>query len=599
MGNGTVTSKFRLALQDIGSKLQDEQKEASEPKEAVQGEIIIVDNNKQNVESPETHHPNNCNRCYRLKKKCSREKPSCANCQKTKNECEYVIRTNKRRKKETLVAPLEPKMAQLVSVSSMLINDNTSDFKMREIEKVNKRDKQVSDKVMNQLMKSFDFKHEYITMQLDPSLSRIFVDNYFDNFELSYPFITRIEGESQINSISFHQEVIINLDLFLILSIGCLIYDYNHKTKHFDLIYKEKLSSIIDVFSYNQLNMKNLILLTIYSILVLNEDLTWNLVGLLSRLVIKSDLYKGTQSESQDSSQYTAEKGSQLTTDINSQSTATNSSQSTPDKSPQPTSDASIFWTVYNLDKEYSLLLHKPSQFPPDEIIKTSKIDSGENVEIVNQYIQLYQYYNEILTLNLTGRANRESLIRLSTKVEEWRVETSKLVHHYYVKSKKLQDYINYINLQYYYILIEIDQLSTVESWQFTLQFLSNSFSLILEEDVKNKLSINNLYWYVKFFNVIKYNVKSLLRVFGRGLNKVELSLKLTEFNSNLQLIINLLKYLVTNNDNEGDIGERVKRLMGILVKLDEMLGIFNAITGTEAEKDDLVKRVSDIYKLV
>lgn len=760
MGNGAVTSKFRL----VGSNNPE----------------VTINPDKDDklsddkVESPHTHHPNNCNRCYRLKKKCSREKPKCANCNKTRNDCQYVLRSNKRRKRENTDKKIElklnangtpnditqeneagndivhhnniqhnnlrlthdsvnriiiePRLSQLVSVSSLLSeepknNDNNvnlsnnnhtsnsinsldnhispnndsspksnttslinnshshntndtnqndrdrvqnngniinnnhtnhtnlsghnhhnnhnnfnrhnnhnihnghnnhnyhdsrnshntvnnhncntfSDFKMREGEKVNKRDRQISDKVMNQLMKSTDFKDEYITMKLSQDLSLIFVDNYFDNFELIYPFITRIEIEKQISKINFEQENIINLDIFLILSIGCLIYDYNNKSNKFKQFFKEKLNSIIDMISYNQLNIKILILLVIYSLLTLNQELSWNLIGVLTRLVIKYDLYfdkdsdedKGNKTETEKEKDhghkqgYAQERGKQK--ELNEMDETHENYDEFDNKS--------LFYTIYNLDKEISLIMKKPSQLPQDIFINFNQINDAnrENIEIINQFIILYQYYNQLLTLNLLKSFEIEKLNELLKNLETWRSTTSKLIYKYYVKSIKLQDYINFINLHYYYLLIEIDQLSPVESFQFTLQFLSNSFSLILQEDITNKLSINNLYWYKKLFNVIKFSLKSLNKLLESNLNKVDLSLKLTEFNSNLQLFINLLNYLYNNNFMENnEVNEIVIESLDILNKLNGLLGNYNAILSNQQDKKVLLQETRSIYE--
>lgn len=619
MGNGTVTSKFRLTGQFPMVQLQE-----SNVRNNTEDSVVAV-KDIEKVESPDTHHPNNCNRCYRLKKKCSREKPSCGNCVKTRNECEYVLRSNKRRRRNAganstpsaestgngSTGSGEPIAgnADLTSnrdlsgnadfidasngftegasssvtandsrvlVSSLLTDEPKfqQDFKLRETGKVNKRDKQLSDKVMNSLMKSTDMKDEYITMKLSGDLSIVFMDNYFDNFELQYPFISRSDIEKQIDAIDFEVENIINLDIFLILAIGCLIYDYNHKSNQFAM-FKEKLTSIIDMLSYSQLNMKILVLLVIYSLETLNEQLAWNLMGILTRLVVKCDLYKGPSPDGHD----------------------LNKDRSSDDDH----DDRVMFWTIYNLDKELSLMLKKPSQLPQDEFITTSPVDSGENTEIVNQFITLYKYYNQILTLNLLPTFDNDRLHQLSTNIETWRSTTNKLVSKYFIKSNKLGDYINFINLHYYYLLIEIDQLSPLESWQFTLQFLSNSFSLILQEDVSNKLSINNLYWYKKLFNVIKYQLKSILKLVNGSLNKVDLSLKLTEFNSCLQLIINLLNYLNNNNTQDNDINQTIDNSLLVLTKLNGVLGKYNAIVSKDHEKAMLIheiKLIHDNYRI-
>ncbi|ODV78534.1 uncharacterized protein CANTADRAFT_29628, partial [Suhomyces tanzawaensis NRRL Y-17324] len=601
MGNGTVASKFRLnsmlpssnttttTVQLKQSSVRDLLKR-SEPAEEDGDES---GKQKHPIEFPETHHRNNCNRCYRLKKKCLREYPKCKNCLKTGAECEYVVRSNKRRKrgsapklngegvlstgiskedgsqenKDVVVAH------KLVSVSSMLANELYEDAMKKEpsnltstntrrpIKKITTAElsssarrardspevplaQKIMTKSLSTTSSPANLKEEFITMKPLPNedLPLIFALNYFENYSSKYPFIDKNKFLTRLKSIDFKKEAIVNIDIYLLMSIGCLTFDLQSdlakREKLFPLYFNEKnVESTIEVLDLNLFNasteeiienMDLLLLLTIYSISSFNNELCWGLLGILNRLVVQLELYKPS------------ELSSKIDT-IHLQR---------------------IFWSVHNLDKELSLQLMRPSQFPAAEFTRVPLPQNtfegdDESLDLINQEIKYYQFHDLLLTSFLSG-ANRDSekLKEISLSLEKWRVTTSSIIHKLHHQSQSLQDWTSYVNLNYYYLLIELDQLSPSESYQFTLHFLSNSFALIISDteaesnssnsklDVKLTLR-SSLYWYKRLFKVINYNMTSLSKmVESTQLKKLDLSLRLSEFTGNLQLIVNLLRYI-------------------------------------------------------
>ncbi|EGW35364.1 uncharacterized protein SPAPADRAFT_58588, partial [Spathaspora passalidarum NRRL Y-27907] len=192
-------------------------------------------------------------------------------------------------------------------------------------------------------------------------------------------------------------------------------------------------------------NLKLLLLLTIHAITSVNRDLCWNLIGVLNRAVIKWDMYTSKDLLQQ-----------------------------------------RIVWTIHNLDKEISLLLKKPSQFPSYEYLQveyplTIKLYEEESLPLVNKNIELSKLKQTILHLNLTQ--SKSDLHELSGELEKWRISSSKVIH----QSSDISDLISWINMQYYYLLIELDQVSDSQSFQFTLQYLSNSFTLLISSSDRQK----------------------------------------------------------------------------------------------------------------
>ncbi|RLV96315.1 hypothetical protein JA1_000368 [Spathaspora sp. JA1] len=517
MGNGTVTSKFRLnpiatssstSVQSNQSNLRSEiipkettttstnkqpsQETVSQGSIEPEDELKISFVNKESVQESSTHHSSNCNRCYRLKKKCSREYPKCSNCVRTSSECEYVNRTTKRRKR---------KLADVKSEESTTVaSTGVSEIKSRKLVSVSSLLSTESD------INSSD--SEFITMKsIDVELPMTFVLNYFENYNYRYPFINKERFLQDFSKFEFSNQTIINLDMYLLMSIGCLIYDSKNNTSYYQEYFQEKsiesLINIVDTTNFSIDNLKLLLLLTIHGITCINQDLCWNLIGVLDRAIIKWNMHT-----SQDIIQQR------------------------------------IVWTIHNLDKDISLLLKKPSQFPNYEYItklEPVKLDQDEILPLINLNIELCKLQQSILHLNLTH--TRTNLHELSSDLEKWRIDSSKVVH----QSRDISDLIAWINLQYYYLLIELDQISLSQSFQFTLQFLSNSFTLLISDRQKKNVEkislVTNLFWFIQLFNVIKFNIKSLKQL----IESQDCQTRLEEFNSNLLLILNLLKYINVN----------------------------------------------------
>lgn len=642
MGNGTVASKFRLHgvnlvqlnLSDIRcppgkitGRFPTAQKEVSDSAvfslEKQEEDPVLVNKRKQPIEFPETHHSSNCVRCYKLKKKCSRAYPKCSNCSRTGSSCNYIERTTKKRKRdnddETEEAEAEdgflPSVSEeekivahkLVSISSMLSEEHSRDDleadQFRNIEGSNgkpslvpasampqpkkRRSRTVVDRVavntLNPNPVRTNLKEEFITMKAipDEQLPLLFVLNFFQNYEYLYPFVNRKVFMDSFSKIEFTHETIINLDVYLLMAIGSIIHDSNAGAGLFEEYFNDKIvNSIVDILHFDVSdndddieNISLLVLLTIFGLNLSDEKLCWSLLGLLDRLMVQLEYYKKQSSHS--------------------------------------VMKERIFWSIYNLDKELSLLLDRPSQLPPNEFIelqtpilgKLGDDESDTGLKLIDQHVHLHRLQDELLYLKLHKTAPGEKLKRLSSDLEKWRVATSLLIHKEYAHLPDLQHLTGVVNLNYYYLLIELDQVSASESFQFTLQFLSNSFSLLLMEGNDKKtsvqVSINSLFWYKKLFKVIKYNLRSLLGIIENkntpAMSKVDVSLKLSEFNGNLQLVVNLLRYLSQSKFKPSVFSDQIDTAISLLNELSLKLMNFNVMTSQDCEKSRLFEEVRKI----
>ncbi|CUM46513.1 uncharacterized protein AC631_04788 [Debaryomyces fabryi] len=645
MGNGTVASKFKLNGNNTssGTVIHLNQSNVREPlqKESVyetqtQGESADSTDSAsmKAVEFPETHHSFNCDRCYKLKKKCLRLYPECENCTKAGASCAYIDRSNKRRKKtnqkvyddrvnfetesptfhivnEKSDSSSRSKgknddlvvVHKLVTVSSLLSGEaaNRAPDQFKEIQTRHKKpisrpgqskdtpkEKTMSEilalKSLKQQQKT-NLKEEFITMKaIKNELALCFVLNYFHNYGNMYPFINKEKFMENFKKIDFEREMIINLDVYLLMSVGCIIYDYNNDTSFFGEYFSEKaIESIIGILNFGGnndeeedfANLTLLMLLTIYAIKIFNVELCWGLNGIISRIIIALDFYKP---QAKDENQ-----------------------------------QKRIFWSIFNLDSELNILLHKPSQLPNFKYIKLeipsaeTFTDDESGASIVKD-IHLHKLQYRILDLKLRDCSDAAKVKELSQDLENWRVSTSLVIHNSYSNDTNFQAYISLVNLNYYYLLIELDQLSASESFQFTLQFLSNSFTLLISEPTSNSkpqvlLSVNSLFWYTKLFNVIKYNISSLyellLLVCNNHVNKnntqSDLTLKLTDFNSNLQLMLNLLKYLSQNRLKQHPFISKVNACIDSLGSLNLKLLHFNVFSCPHEDKKSLLEEVDII----
>lgn len=392
-----------------------------------------------------------------------------------------------------------------------------------------------------------NFEDEFINLKSfkDNELPKMFIYNYFHNYENMYPILNKEEIISEIDKINFENESIINLKLYLVLSIGCLLNDSINQKQLFYHYFNDKIiEDIIHFTNFNQLtcntvyefnNLKALVLLTIYFLNKNNLDMTWNLMGILDRLMVKLDIFKN---------------GSE-TLEIKQQ----------------------IFWTVYNLDKELSLLLDKPSQLPFNEIVTIPEPETGEMAAKFIEYSKLEDKINNYkLRYGHQTNKDRSELNELSSEIETWRVSVSRIIHQVYspIDSNYLQEFTLLINLNYYYLSIELDQLSHTTSSQFTLQFISQFFSLsILNNDqISNKnfigLSLYSLFFIKKLFKVIKFNAMNLLAIVSE--KDFESNKKVHGFMNNFQIVVNLLNYL-NNNNHTLDLGgliEAIVRVNGV-----------------------------------
>lgn len=481
---------------------------------------------KQESSNSKGINPTSCTRCFRLKRKCSRTYPKCVHCIRTNNDCIY----DKTKKYRT------SKFDQLVEVALDKGSPESSEEEsMDEPSEPIFKQVEYSDNSVNRiLVKSLNppmNQDDYVNLKSidDSSLPATFVDNFFFNYSFIYPILKKEDIVKEIEACDFSAEVLINLKLYLILSIGCLITDSISNASNFSSIFNESIiESMIDSINFNEFDidsMNLMILLIIYYINKKNFLITWNLIGITNRLIIKFDIFRLKNPSEQ---------------------------------------IKNMFIAIYNIDKDVSFILNKPSQFLQDEYCG---LMTSEN-DLISKFNELYKLENKINCFKLTSEMSKstlsqpksDTLKKLSNEIENWRVSISGLLHINF-NSQNLQEFTTLINLNYFYLCIELDELSDLKSSQFILQFLSQFFALVLSDNHKTNigLSMKNLVHFEKLIQVIKYN-----------LNNLE-SYKSFGYIENFQLIINLLKYF---NNQAGQAN--LKSLIDLCINFNDQLRDYN-----------------------
>lgn len=603
---------------------------------------------------PNSKTKNSCHRCHRLKKKCSKDFPSCLYCIRTSNDCFYLNKShiksknsNEDFKSKSSILPeiMKPEKENITILRNWIhkdiesYDDNSGDGINNVIPGIvqqsnngtnpppvssnngtgvqaGKEGPNPNSENMHQTMHNANCaneipphkilrtktlsissllsdvtpgdsnervnckliskalklnKHsdeEFVTLKpvSDGKLPLAFAANYFCNYSHIYPIFSEDQIMLKLKSMDFAKENVINCHTYLILSIGCLIYDSIFMTKHFGKCFSESLiDSVIDITNFNpkscssesQLNdLKTMILFTVYY-MNRNDDLVVsNMITILSRIILKFEFYKLNASD-----KFKMIKNC-------------------------------IFWTVINLDFEFNLIIHNPVAVSLDlwkllyyknsklQLLTASPSTNADDVVYSNRIIEFNLLQKRIIDLKVVTKVagdNQEmtELKEISKAVEVWRVNSTGCV------SKLFEDnhedakfYSLMVNLHFFYLLIESDQLSTTKNSEFSLQFLSIFYQLTsqINPHKQTGLAINNLIYIYKLMNVVKYN-----------LINIKIQSLFSNFKMNLPVITNLFRIL------------RVK----YPIIDDKTMAKFENIANVSTYDQSLLKEIDEILQLL
>lgn len=632
MGNGTFASKFKLG-QEANSE------------DNSQGPHHGSDEEK-NPQTPLEKATFNCEKCYRLKKKCLRSYPTCYNCAKTGTACVYSQRNNKKKrpresdsgeeggkgetetlrpvtfafdiidKPDTENNNSEPVNNSTdnsgktsVSIPTLLAtgkkngdsdHSNRHDVGSQKYVTMSEHKKRAHSPKLLLLERplraisslphsqSTNLREELIIVSpIEEPLPMNFVLSYFSNYEILYPIINKTAFLDSFKGLELNEESMVNLDVYLVMCIGCLIYDVNNKTEHFKKHFNDSVvHSVMDVLSFtkNELNddnenlenLKILILLVIYASCTFNYEFCWSLVGVIDRLIVELNYFKPVCSR------------------LNFQQR--------------------IFWSAFNLDVELSMSLGRYSLLPSPQLVSlplpSERFHDGEPLELIREEIIYYTYQARLLHLSYLDKPDHSELSTLRRDLDEWHVSVILTVYASYSNDPLLQDYSCIVNLKYNFLTVMIE-LSSSASWsQFTLQYLSNSFFLMVQEPPHSDKArilpgISNLFWFNSFTRVAYYCVASFVDYLNANANlESEQSTSLlrannfryNDFATNLQLMVNLLSHLSTFEVKSVTVEHRIDTFLQTLTFLRQKLMNSNCVQFFQDQSQDLIESVKSLH---
>lgn len=629
MGNGTVASKFKL---DTGKRPR------SPDPHALPGSAPS--------DGSAPHHNSNCSRCYRLKKKCSRTYPLCEYCLRLNSRCEYVSRKKKKKDEEDLAldtpAPQngtaalslaaltpQPSAAESPSAASTRLDSaegllavgslsrhppilpKPGSFEQKH-ESLTSSDSNANTIATNgnaqlvgnsglpiliaslvhqdeteETFRNIDLPttvllpakerrlpsrasppadKEFLVVRAIPyrALPQTLLNNFFASYELRYPVVLRADMESKA-SLLFANDTLVPYDVYLVMAVGALICDSTHDTQHYGAYFSDAMiESVINILLCDVHLASDPDKLPVWTLLALwalnscNGPLLWHIVGFIDRLVVANSPVHG------------------------------------PSQIPH-----AWFWATFSIDKELSLVLDRWSQFPPELLVKTPPASDGKRStakEMTEAWIALYKL--QARTLELRHRpvgSCGADLTQLLLDLDTWRAATLQVIHTHYADQAVLQSEVGLVNLDYYYLLVELDQASATELGQFTLQFLLSLFSLLLPElkDAAESLgcSLHTHFWFLKLFRVMDYAMESLARTLAQLLSRAQLGMRLNEFSSNAQLMVNLLRFLL---DGRAKAGVRA-RLESYAARLKHMTSVLAGFNPLLAQRKDVDRLASEL----
>lgn len=349
--------------------------------------------------------PYSCNRCKRMKKKCSKTVPKCDNCFKAETSCEYLKRKKRSYSSSEPNAELKPEINSVFGHSETE-NDFPTDLGMdipmtnTNVNPTPDMYKTPSPGFFRRILEPPDESSNYNTAQKDLFLSIIgysptilddgresiyqvskslalkFVEAYFKHNHRSYPFINKSKFISQIESneyISDEVNTVAQFELYMVMAIGCTTLTRVGLLSKEDNFSKSFSSKSIQFLSRNKSyddfeRLRMLILLCIYSFFEPNGLHSWTLSGTVSRMALSLGLNRQVRGHMDPVEREMRHR---------------------------------LFWSVYNLDRLLSISFGKPLAIDEDdvEIPLPSKLEDEEygTMKIIQSMIHLRRIEGKII----------------------------------------------------------------------------------------------------------------------------------------------------------------------------------------------------------
>lgn len=489
-----------------------------------------------------------CQRCRRLRKKCSKHFPNCLTCVKIGENCEYVDKINLRRKRKLNdeITPESNQEKSLPNINSFVPNKIRlpSISINQEEESVEKKPNNTSiqnaiiSTLINLGKQSFHNTNNSKKISLTKELALKYSKSYFDNFYHLYPFIHKGEFYKEFNdlnlsdllnpfSITDDTKLKTYFQFYLILNIG---FKNLHNSNNLNQVEIDQYSEIFSDkktqdFIFNSLTLnsvedvKILTLLVIDSFFTRNCLTTTNLANLLTGLALRLNLHRKLSKERSDSfTMFEIEMRYRL------------------------------FWSIYIIDRTVAVYLNKLIAIPDEYInlpypIFWREFDSEGNnlnsdltvgyfndfnfqllIELKQIEGSIFKEVHSVLAINNRSPQENEVILKgLRYRIESWYLKTTN-------SSSKISLNNNFDNgcssiwyaTRYYNCL--------------TLLYRHSYLNPILNDDFLDKLS--------------KAVLQNLSYSYNSSINKASFSMNWMSFFRILIILKTLLKCLASGNIN-------------------------------------------------
>ncbi|KAL4882560.1 fungal-specific transcription factor domain-containing protein [Aspergillus karnatakaensis] len=364
-----------------------------------------------------------CDRCRRLKKRCSRNLPDCAACVHAGRKCSYQV--------------LQARVQQLTQYVSELEQERDApvvDGWEEAQEPPNTPGRQVAESPTNILISRLEVPDQ-----------TVLVEAFFHHVYRAYPFIDEERVRGALNTTPDYDDTD-SIILYMVMAIGYTSLKRSGKappgiTAGFDIPYANIMQQCIVEESIDSIQI--LVLLALYSLFDPQGPSTWSIVGVITRQAMAQGLTRPTIAE--DLPPKTAELRRRL------------------------------FWSIFGLDRMMAVSVGATPGLVVDELdipfpaITVEEFASSERAErasmlqVSRHVIELRQLEAKILAtvhlqrrmaVSALGQTDRNAITtRLRSEIENW-YSHGCLISRPELDNVRLHDTMGWLNARYYHLLL-------------------------------------------------------------------------------------------------------------------------------------------------
>ncbi|KAL4970649.1 putative C6 transcription factor [Aspergillus stella-maris] len=378
-----------------------------------------------------------CDRCRRLKKRCSRAVPDCAACVHAGRKCSYQVLQARVQELTQYVAEMQQDREQETEQEHEHERTPDQTWENRALETQTSRWNGVGDVANGPAT---------IPAPLDIPDSSLLVDAFFHHVYRAYPFIDeeRVRRALAVRAPDYWDTD--SMILYIIMAIGYTSLQRSGKappsiTTGFDIPYADIMQRCIMDESIDSIQI--LVLLALYSLFDPHGPSTWSIVGIITRQAMAQGLTRPTTGE--DLPPKTVELRRRL------------------------------FWSIFGLDRMIAVSVGAPPGLTSDEMdvpfpaimveefASEKRAEHASMLQVSRHVIELRQLESKIMAtvhhqrpmavsaLTQTDRSTIKT--RLRSEIENW-YSHGCLISRPELDNVRLHDTMGWLNARYYHLLL-------------------------------------------------------------------------------------------------------------------------------------------------